>query len=117
MSSRPLKNHLLANRKRLGLSQDEVAFLLGVQSGEKVCRYERFARCPPLETALALEAIFHKPVKELFPGLYRQVENEIVMRAKTLVVKAEREKPHQRSARKVQVLKRIALQNQTPTLS
>src|SRR2546422_8231312 len=84
MSSPQLPNYLRSNRKRLALSQDEVAFLLGTQSGAKVCRYERFAREPSLETALAFEAIFQRPASELFGGLYQKVQQEVAARAKTL---------------------------------
>ena len=84
MTSSQLPNYLRANRKRLGLSQDEVAFLLGTQSGAKVCRYERFKRAPALETAFAFEAIFRRPARELFCGLYQKIEQEVAARAKTL---------------------------------
>ena len=84
MPSPQLSNYLRANRKRLALSQDEVAFLLGTRSGGKVCRYERFVRQPSLETALAYEAIFRRSVSELFPGLYQNVERAVAKRAKIL---------------------------------
>ena len=84
MTSSQLPNYLRANRKRLGLSQDEEAFLLGTQSGAKVCRYERFKRAPALETAFAFEAIFRRPARELFCGLYQKIEQEVAARAKTL---------------------------------
>src|SRR4051794_13547660 len=73
MSSTPLPNYLRSNRKRSGLSQDEVAFLLGAQSGAKVCRNERFVREPSLATALAYQAIFQRPASELFGGLYEEI--------------------------------------------
>jgi transcriptional regulator with XRE-family HTH domain len=78
------------NRKRLDLSQDDIAFLLGTQSGAKVCRYEKFARGPSLETALACEAIFQKPVSELFAGLYEQIAEKVGERAKALAYRMER---------------------------
>ena len=84
MSSPLLPNHLKANRKRLALSQDDVAFLLGTKSGAKVCRYERFVREPSLQTALAYEAIFKMSVSELFGGLYERVEKDVGERAKIL---------------------------------
>ena len=84
MSSPQLPNYLKANRKRLALSQDEVAFLLGAHGGAKVCRYERFVREPSLETALAYEAIFKRSVSELFGGLYQKVERKVADRAKVL---------------------------------
>src|SRR5258708_38807061 len=55
MAAPHLHNYLRAHRKRLGLSQDEVAYLLGAESGAKVCRYERLVRGASLETALAFE--------------------------------------------------------------
>src|ERR1041384_6782549 len=97
MSSTPLPNYLLANRKRSRLSQDEVAFLLGVQSGAKVCRHERFVREPSLATALAYEAILQRPVSELFGGLYKKIEQEVAARAKTLTYRVPPRKPNQRS--------------------
>ena len=47
MPSPQLTNYLRTNRKRLGLSQEEVAFVLGFKGedkGIKVCRDENFAR-------------------------------------------------------------------------
>ena len=79
-----LKNYLRANRKRLVLSQDDVAFLLGGQSGGKISRYENFTRIPGLETALALEAIYKRAVSELFGGLYQKAETKVAERAKIL---------------------------------
>ena len=69
------------------MTQEEVAFLLGVPGlgkEAKVCRDEKFAREPKLRTALAYEVIYQRPVRELFAGLYKQIEREIVGRAKIL---------------------------------
>jgi len=109
MASPQLPNYLLANRKRLALSQGEVAFLLGTQSGAKVCRYERFVRQPSLATALAYEAIFQRPARELFGGLYKTVEQEVAARAKTLSARADRGKPNRQTAHKRQILSNIAV--------
>ena len=87
MSSSQLTNYLRTNRKRLALSQEEVAFLLGFKGedkGIKVCRDERIARKPSLEMALAYEAIYGRPIRELFGGLYDQIEQEVAGRANTL---------------------------------
>src|ERR1035437_8893300 len=108
MTSPQLPNYLRANRKRLALSQDEVAFLLGTQSGAKVCRCEQFVRMPSLETALACEAIFKRSVSELFPGLYQKVEQKVAARAKTLVERTRRDKCNQRTARKHEALADLA---------
>ena len=81
----PLENYLRSYRKRSAFSQAEVAFLLGSSSGAKISRYERRGRRPPLETALAYEAIFQVPVSALFAGLYQKVERETAARAQRLV--------------------------------
>jgi len=108
MTSPQLPNYLKANRKRLALSQDEVAFLLGAQNGTKVCRYERFVREPSLETALACEAIFKTSVSELFGGLYQKVEKEVAERAKVLAEKDNHGESGAQTARKRQALAELA---------
>ena len=117
MSSTRLPNYLRSNRKRLGLSQDEVAFLLGTQSGAKVCRYEKFERIPSLETALALEAIFKKPVSELFAGLYAEIEDQVAGRAKALTHQTHYHKPGRGPTRKLQTLTNIAAPRTSKTLN
>lgn len=82
-----LRNHLRINRKRNALSQEEVAFLLGAKGetkGSNVSRDEKGAREPTLRAALAYKVIYGKPVCELFPGLYEQVEQDVRACAKIL---------------------------------
>src|SRR4051812_16700978 len=111
MTSSQLPNYLRANRKRLALSQDEVAFLLGTRSGAKVSRYEHFVRVPSLETALAYEVIFKRSISELFGGLYQKAEKEIGQRAKILTYRKE-SKPSRQTARKHEALTELAALNQ-----
>ena len=89
MSSPQLSNYLRQNRKRLALSQVDVAFLSGNPSGAKISRYESFTRVPNLETALALEAIYKRTVSELFSGLYQEIEKDVAERAKLLMEKSD----------------------------
>ena len=84
-----LSNYLRMYRKRRGLSQSELAFLLGCRSGAKVSRYERHARMPSLETVFAYEVIFGVPARELFAGTYQQAEHRIHERAKLLADKLD----------------------------
>ena len=91
MRSRRLPNYLKAHRKHSGLSQDEVAFLLGCESGAKVSRYEKRRRLPPLETALACEAVFGVPVSELFAGVREDVGKDIAKRRAALKSKLRAE--------------------------
>lgn len=109
MSSR-LPNYLRSSRKRLGLSQEEVAFLLGATNGAKVCRYERFSRRPSLETALACEVIFRTPARELFSGLYQRVNREVSERAKVLAHRIQRCPPTTHMQQKNAALRSIVAQ-------
>ena len=80
MTPRRLDNYLRSHRKQSGLSQDEVAFLLGVGNGSLFSRYEKRRRVPPLETALACEAVFGVPVAELFAGIRERAERDVAER-------------------------------------
>lgn len=84
MPSPQLPNYLRLNRRRLNLSQRDLAFLLGKRRGGDVSRYEKSGHLPNLETALAYEAIFNTSVSELFAGIYQKVELETVKRRKLL---------------------------------
>lgn len=85
-----LENYLRANRKKSGLTQREVAFLLGCQNGAQVSRYEKRRRMPPLQTALACEAVFGTPVSDLFAGLRESVGDDIKERLLELRSKLEK---------------------------
>lgn len=104
----PLESYLRTYRKRSGLSQDEVAFLLGAASGAKVSRYERRATQPKLETALAYEAVFKTPVRELFAGLYQKVEAEILERSQLLTEKLGARRLDRITARKLAALRSLS---------
>lgn len=84
MATHKLDNYLRMYRKRSGLSQDDVAYLLGATSGPKACRYERFKRIPTLEHALECEALYGIPVKELFAGISIKAERAVRQRARIL---------------------------------
>lgn len=84
MSNQPLPNLLCSCRKGLGLTQGDVAYLLGCHDGGKVSRYERFVRKPTLKSAIACEIIFNMPCDSLFPGILREVQANVSRRSKRL---------------------------------
>src|SRR3989442_15204812 len=88
--SRRLDNYLRTYRKRSGLSQKEMAFLLGCREESKVSRYERRVRLPNLQTALAYRVIFGVPVHDLFAGIFEKVEKVTVKRAQLLAQKLDK---------------------------
>jgi transcriptional regulator with XRE-family HTH domain len=108
MASPKLSNYLRANRKRLGLTQGEIAYLLGKEGGARVCRLERFVRDPSLEVALAFEAIFQKPLSELFAGLYHEIEQNVAARAEILAKRLDNHPPKPHVEKKRRTLAAIA---------
>ena len=103
-----LDNYLRTYRRRSGLSQDEVAFLLGTRCGSKVSRYEHYARQPALETVIAYEVIFQAPVGELFAGIYEKVERRVLGRARLLAKKLGTEEANRLTLHKLDALKAVS---------
>lgn len=60
---------LRTHRRTWGLSQRELADLLGMESRAHISRIERGKRSPTLETALACSTLFGVSLGELFPQL------------------------------------------------
>lgn len=85
MTSRPLPNYLKSYRKQSGLTQSEMAFLLGTQDGARFSRYEQDRVVPSVRTALAFAAILKKPVEKLFAGALQDVEIETEKKIRALI--------------------------------
>ena len=82
----------------------------GMDKKNKVSRDETYSRIPTLETALAYEAMYGKPIRELFAGLYEQIAQEVFSRAKILSYrKSEAPDP-----KKQQLLSELAAHNYKP---
>lgn len=73
-----------------------------------MCRYERFARTPNLETALALEVIFQRPVSELLGGTYQKIEEDVTQQAKVLADAISKRSGTKANLRKRKILTSIA---------
>src|SRR5881397_3640280 len=87
--SRRLDDYLRTYRRRTGLTQQEMASLLGCRDGQ-VSRYERRVRHPNLQTLLAYEVIFGGPARDLFAGIFEKVEKVTVKRAQLLAQKLDK---------------------------
>jgi transcriptional regulator with XRE-family HTH domain len=60
-------NHLRFHRKRSGLSQSELARLIGYPNGTAVSRHERLSAVPPLDAVLRYQVVFRVEISVLFP--------------------------------------------------
>ena len=110
MPTHKLHNYLRAHRKRAGLTQREVAFLLGLKASGPISELEKRHRLPLLRTALALEVIFGVSAGELFPGMRQTVNADVEKRfaefAVLLKAKADKKNDAYKTARKVAWLSR-----------
>jgi DNA-binding XRE family transcriptional regulator len=95
------------HRKRAGLSQAEMAFILGGRRGTKVSRYERFKRLPELPTAFAYQVTFGIPASELFAGVFEQVRRVTVRRVRVLYRRLDTAEPDKLTAQKLAALKKV----------
>jgi transcriptional regulator with XRE-family HTH domain len=107
MSQDPLKTYLLTYRKRMGLSQDELAFLLGIDSGTTVSKHETGARKPLLKAALSYEIILGEPAAELFAGWYLELRLDIRTRAAKLRGRLSALEPSPANAQKLKSIQRL----------
>jgi transcriptional regulator with XRE-family HTH domain len=72
-----VENRLWQTRKRRGLQQKQVAYLLGHHTTDQVSRYELGTRLPTLEIALLLEMIYGAPLRILYKDLYERLQAEL----------------------------------------
>jgi DNA-binding XRE family transcriptional regulator len=103
----PLTTYLKMYRKRTGFTHDEVAFLLGSMCGTSVSRHERATRLPVLKTALMYEAIFGAAVREIYEGVFVEVQGSVRRRARGLCASLEKRKNTPGLKRKISLLKTI----------
>lgn len=83
----PDKNLTPANRfwrarKRLRITQKELAFLLGHNQSVSISQYESGAKLPPLRLALRLEYILSVPAKILFQDIYLREKAKVEQQLK-----------------------------------
>lgn len=114
MPLQPLSHYLKMYRKRSGLSQDELALLLGCKSGSKVSRYERSGRVPRIDALLALEVVFREPVREIFRGRYERVRRDVRRRAQRLSRKVDARALTPGNKRKLDFLTEVINPNTRP---
>jgi len=81
---RPLKVYLRTFRRRRGLTQKELAFLIGVKSGTHVSRVEKLKRLPNLAATLACLFVFDTAPFDIFPGLFAEVRQSVLERVNEL---------------------------------
>ena len=102
-----LDNYIAKHRKGAGLSQDELAIMLGLEGRSSVSRYEMALRLPELQTLIALEVVFDEPIQKLFAGVAERVRADIPRRAQALL-EGMGDKPSAENVQKLTTLARLA---------
>lgn len=92
-------------RRRSGLTQEDVAFLVGLSVASQVSRHESGEREPDLRLALDYKLIFDATVHELLPRIYLDVAKNVRSRAQALLDKQGEDASTQRSTCKAEHLR------------
>lgn len=97
-------HRIVFNRKRSALTQGELARLLAI-SQPAISRLEETGKAnnASLETVLGLQVVFGSAPRALFPDLYADIEDAVMMRAAELDL-ALRDKSDPDSGKKKQLL-------------
>lgn len=77
-------NYLKRHRKTAGLSQRELARILGYRHQGQISRHERSHTVPPLSNALGYEVIFRVPLSTMFAGLHGVIAKAVEANLTTL---------------------------------
>lgn len=80
--------YLATLRKQFGLTQEELSLLLTI-STSALSRFESRERRPTVDLVIGSEVVFGNRTKEVFPGLYGEVEDRVMARAKVLYARLE----------------------------
>lgn len=84
-----VKNHIHHNcvrtyRKQSGLTQRELAMVLGYSDLWQISRHERSRSWPSLRIALAYEIVFQVPLATIFQEARRSVERSVELKLNAL---------------------------------
>ncbi len=85
----PLPTYLRTIRKRHALTQAELGLLLGY-STSAISKFETRSSPPTVKLILGCEVIFGGGARELFPAVYRDIEDEVMRRARGLYERLEK---------------------------
>lgn len=81
---------LWKNRKQAGLTQLQVAKILGLHSPSQVHRWEKGKRLPNLTQAIQLSCLYQRLVNDLFWAIHEQ-ERDRIFQAKQALLENKKE--------------------------
>ena len=103
MNQRRPINYLRSYRLRWGLSQKELAYLLGWDRPDVISRIEKKQRPPTLALVMACFILFDIPPQELFPDISAGIEHLVMARVQELYETIQGD-PSRRTKKKIELL-------------
>jgi len=73
-----INNRLRMYRKIKGLSQVQVASLMGLTSSSQLSRWENSQRLPPLRKAIQLSVLYNRLVTDLFFDIFDEEREKLI---------------------------------------
>jgi transcriptional regulator with XRE-family HTH domain len=102
---RPL-NYLRSYRLRWGLSQGELANLLGCKTAGVISRIEKKLRSPTLKIVIGCLVLFGTPAAEVFPDISGTVEADVMEKVWELYEKMQGD-PSRKTKKKIELLESV----------
>ena len=107
--------YVCSHRRRWGLTQRELALLVGLETATAISKIEKSKRPPTVATVIACGIVFGLPPDEIFPSLHEEIEQAVLASA-TALREQLLGQPDELSVRKCvlldQILLRIITRNQ-----
>ena len=103
MNTRRPIHYLRSYRLRWGLSQKELAYLLGWDRPDVISRFEKKQRPPTLALAMACFILFDVQAAEFFPDLSAGIEHLMMARVQELYETIQGD-PSRRTKKKIELL-------------
>lgn len=83
-------SYLRYHRKKSGLSQKELADIVGSVGEQQVARHENFKATPSIIAAIGYEVALKVSIAKLFPGLYETIQQGVEERLSEMEARLER---------------------------
>jgi hypothetical protein len=99
-------NYLRSYRLRWGLSQSELAYLLGWSRSEVISRVEMKQRAPTLKLVIGCFILFGSSAAELFPDLSSAIEAEVMARTWEMYERIQGD-PSKKTKKQIELLESV----------
>lgn len=84
IKQKQILNRLWKYRKEQGLTQRDVAYILGIKNASQISHWERGDKIPGTKNILKLSALYQRLPNDLLWGLYEELREEVMGRKKKL---------------------------------